>query len=189
MSMEFAVATTWLLRIGVLILLTGVAFFLKYSIEKGLIEPVGRVGMASISGLVMLIVGTRLLGRKYHLLGQGLMGAGLATLYLSVFAAANFYHLIDAYLAFALMGVVTVLAGSVSVAFDSLLMAILGIMGGYGTPILLPSSEADFVRSFSYLLVLGIGVFGISHRKNWHLLVWLAFVGNYALVVTELVRW
>ncbi|NOX56383.1 MAG: DUF2339 domain-containing protein [Planctomycetes bacterium] len=187
-SMEFAVATTWLLRVGVLILLTGIGFFLKYSIEKGLIGPVGRVGMASISGLVMLIVGTRLLGRKYHLLGQGLMGAGVATLYLAVFAAANFYHLIDAYVAFALMGVVTVLAGATSIVFDSLLMAILGILGGYGTPLLLGPPETDLPRIFGYLLVLGLGVFGISHRRNWHLLVWLAFVGNYVVVITELSR-
>ena len=32
----------------------------------------------------MLVAGTQMLGRKYHLLGQGLIGAGIATLYLSV---------------------------------------------------------------------------------------------------------
>ena len=35
----------------------------------------------------MLVAGTQMLGRKYHLFGQGLIGAGIATLYFSVFAA------------------------------------------------------------------------------------------------------
>ena len=39
-SMEYAVASQWLLRIGVLILVVGVGFFLKYSIDHGLLGPV-----------------------------------------------------------------------------------------------------------------------------------------------------
>ena len=65
-----------------------------------------------IVGLAMLIAGTQLLGggRKYHVFGQGLMGGGLATLYFSVFAAANFYHLVEQVPAFALMAAITALA-------------------------------------------------------------------------------
>ena len=40
-SMEYAIASNWLLRIGVLILVMGVGFFLKYSIDKGLIDETG----------------------------------------------------------------------------------------------------------------------------------------------------
>ena len=87
----------------------------------------------------------RLLGTLYHLLGQGLIGGGIATLYFSVFAAVSFYHLIDAYPAFALMALVTVAAGVMAVRFDSLLIAVLGIIGGYGTPILLSTGEVNFV--------------------------------------------
>src|SRR5438876_123798 len=83
-SIEYAVASQWLLRIGVLILVMGIGFFLKYSIEHGLIGPVARVCLAAAAGLAMLIAGTQMLGRRYHLLGQGLLGAGLATLYFSV---------------------------------------------------------------------------------------------------------
>ena len=73
----------------------GVGFFLKYSIEQGLINEVGRVSLlATARRAGHAVAGTQMLGRKYHLFGQGLIGGGIAMLYFSVFAAANFYHLI-----------------------------------------------------------------------------------------------
>ena len=59
------------------------------------------MAITTAGGLAMLIVGTQLFGRRYHVFGQGLFGAGLATLYFSVYAAANFYHLIGQQPAFA----------------------------------------------------------------------------------------
>jgi len=180
-SMEYAIASNWLLRIGVLILVMGVGFFLKYSIDRGLINEVGRILLATVAGMGMLVAGTQMLGRKYHLFGQGLIGGGIAMLYFSVFAAANFYHRIDAVTAFGLMILVTCLAGFIAVRFNSVLVAILGIIGGYGTPVMLATGVVNFVGLFSYVLILGAGVFGISYRKNWHLLNYLSFIGTYAL--------
>lgn len=180
-SMEYAVASQWLLRIGILILVVGVGFFLKYSVEKDLINEVTRTALSAIAGLTMLIVGTRLLGRRYHVFGQGLMGGGLATLYFSVFAAANFYDMIDMATAFALMSLVTALAGAIAVRFNSLLVAVLGILGGYGTPIMLSTGVVNFPGLFGYLLILGIGVLALCYWRNWPLVNYLSFVGTYAL--------
>ncbi|RLS72403.1 MAG: DUF2339 domain-containing protein, partial [Planctomycetota bacterium] len=138
-SPEFAVASQWLLRIGVITLLFGIGFFLKYSIDNGYLGPAARVGLTVITGLGMLVGGTRLLGRRYHALGQGLLGGGLAALYFAVFAAHQMFDLVDAVPAFALMVLVTVLAGGIAVAFDSMLVAVLGIIGGYATPFMLES--------------------------------------------------
>lgn len=180
-SMEFAVASQWLLRIGILILVVGVGFFLKYSIENGLLGPTARVVLSSITGLTLLVVGTQLLGRKYHVMGQGLMGGGLAMLYFSVYAAANMYGLIAQAPAFVLMGLITVLAGGIAVRFNSMLVAVLGIIGGYGTPIMLGGEVVNYPALYGYMLVLGVGVLGICYWKNWPLVNYLSFAATYLL--------
>ena len=182
-SPEFAVASQWLLRIGVITLLFGIGFFLKYSIDNGYLGPAARVGLTVIAGLAMLVGGTRLLGRRYHALGQGLMGGGLAALYFAVFAAHQMFDLIGAVPAFGLMVVVTVLAGGIAVVFDSMLVAVLGIIGGYATPFMLESTPTSLTPLFTYLLILGCGVLGLCFRKNWPLVNLLAFVGTWGLVV------
>ncbi|WLD14078.1 DUF2339 domain-containing protein [Planctellipticum variicoloris] len=180
-SMEYAIASQWLLRLGILILVVGVGFFLKYSFDHNLIHPGARVALAAMAGLGLLTAGTRLLGDRYHVFGQGLMGGGLAMLYFSVFAAAIFYHLVEQMPAFALMGLITVLAGGISVRFSSMLIAVLGILGGYGTPIMLSTGVVDFVGLYGYMLVLGAGVLGVCYWKNWPLVNLLSFVCTYAL--------
>lgn len=180
-SMEFAVASTWLLRLGILILVMAVGFFLSYSIEHDYIGPLGRVGISILAGVGMLASGMQLLGKKYHLLGQGLVGGGIAALYLGVFAAFQRYHLIEMEMAFALMAGITVCTGILAVRLNSLLVALLGIVGGYGTPVMLQTGVVNFVGLFSYTLLLGVGVLGISYKKNWRLLNYLSFVCTYIL--------
>lgn len=180
-SMEFAVASTWLLRIGILILVMAIGFFLKYSIERGMIGPTARVALSIFAGISMMVSGVLLLGKKYNAFAQGLLGGGIATLYFSIFAAFKFYGLIDMYTAFALMALITVCSGGLAVVLDSLSVAVLGILGGFGTPIMLSTGTVDFVGLFSYLLMLGVGVLGVSYRKNWRLLNYLSFLGTYTL--------
>ncbi len=180
-SMEYAVASQWLLRIGIVILVVGMGFFLRYSIERGILGPTARVALSTVTGLAILVVGTQLLGRKYHVFGQGLMGGGLATLYFSAFAANNFYGLIATLPAFALMAAITLLAGGIAVRFNSMLVAVLGIIGGYGTPLILSTGVVNFPGLFGYMLVLGVGVLAICFWKNWPLVNYLSFFATYGL--------
>lgn len=178
-SMEYAIASQWLLRLGILILVLGVGFFLKYAFDKDLISPAARVAMATIAGLGLLTAGVRMLGGRYQVFGQGLMGGGLATLYFSAYAAMNFYHLVNQAQAFALMGVVTVLAGFISVRFNSMLVAVLGVLGGYGTPFMLSTGGVDYIGLYGYLLILGAGVLVVCYWKNWPLVNLLSFGCTY----------
>ncbi len=185
-SYEYAVATNWLLRIGIVILVTGVGFFLKYSIDHGWLGPQGRVAVSIITGVIMLALGIRLTGRRYHLIGQGLMGGGMATLYFSVYAAYAMYHLLSVPVAFGAMILITFSAGFLAVRLDSLLVALLGIIGGYFTPVMIASGSENFIGLFSYLTVLGIGVLGVAYRKRWYLLNYLALLGTYTLYFSAL---
>ncbi len=188
-SMEFAVASQWLLRIGVLILIVGIGFFLKYSVEYGLLNEQARVALAGMTGAAMLVAGTRMLGKPYQLLGQGLQGAGIAALYFTVFAAANLYELIPTLIAFGLMCIVTVIAGGIAVRYSTMLVAILGIIGGYGTPLMLSTGEVNYPGLYGYMLVLGLGVLRICYWKEWRLLNYLSFVGTIGLFLGSMVNY
>lgn len=180
-SMEYAIASQWLLRIGIVILVIGVGFFLKYSVDHGLLNQTARVIISTCAGFAMIVTGSLMLGKRYHILGQGLMGGGLATLYYSAFAAANFYQLIGITLAFVLMSLITAMAGFLAVRFNSILIAVLGIIGGYGTPIVLSTGLVNYPGLFGYMLVLGIGVLGMCYWKNWPLVNYLSFTSNTIL--------
>lgn len=188
-STEYAVASQWLLRIGIVVLVAGIGFFLKWSIDRGLLGPQGRVVLSSAAGLAMLIAGTRLLGGRYAVIGQGLLGGGLAALYFSVFAAHRLFALVEVVPAFALMGAVTVLAGGIAVRFNSILVAVLGIIGGYCTPLMFGAAAPNLPVLFGYLLVLGCGVLAICFWRNWPLVNLLAFVATWCLVPAALVHY
>ncbi len=57
-----------------------------------------------------------------------------------------------------------------------MLVAVLGIVGGYGTPIVLETQEVAFPALLGYMLVLGCGILAIAIYKNWPLLNYLSFV-------------
>ena len=116
-----------------------------------MLSPTARAILSGCTGLGMLTAGIQLLTGNYRLIGQGLLGAGTATLYFSVFAAGSLYHLIDDGLMFALMAAVTVMAGFISVRFDSRLTAVLGVLGGYLTPVMLSTQTVNFPGLYSYL--------------------------------------
>lgn len=185
-SVEYAVASQWLLRIGVLLLVIGIGFFLKYSIDHQYLNETARVGLATATGLGLLIGGVRLLGGQFQLLGHGLMGAGLSALYFSVFAGASFYKLIPQEAAFGLMSAVTALAGGIAIRFRAKLVAVLGVLGGYGTPILLSTGTVNFIGLYGYMTVLGVGVLWVCSRQQWPLLNYLAFVCNWVLTAASL---
>jgi uncharacterized membrane protein len=88
--------------------------------------------------------------------------------------------------AFVLMGLITLLAGGIAVYFDSMLVAVLGILGGYGTPVMLSTGEVNFVGLYGYMLILGIGVLGMCYWKNWPLVNLLSFVCTYGLLFVSL---
>lgn len=185
-STEFAIASQWLLRIGILLLVFGIGFFLKYSVENDLISPTGRVGMAVIGGLGLLIGGTRLLSGQFRLIGHGLMGAGVVSLYFSAYAADNYYQLMTTEVAFAAMIVVTALSGWVAVHFRALLVAVIAVLGGYGTPLMISATEVNFIGLYGYMSILAIGVLWVCSRRGWPLLNYLAMGCHYLLFLSAM---
>ncbi len=179
-TMEFAIATTWGIRIGILFVVIGTGFILQRSIENGLIGPKGKVSLCILAATGLIIWGLRMFDGKYKALGQGFCGAGFATLYLSFYTAFH-ENVLNMGLSFALMALVTLAAGFLAIKLNSQLIAILGLLGGYGTPLMIASGSENLVGLFTYILLLGVGVLYISWKKEWRLLHYLSFAATFFL--------
>jgi hypothetical protein len=180
-SMEYAVASAWLLRAAIIILLLGGVFMANYSIEKGILGPIPRVIGILLMGVVLLVAGIKLAYTKYHPISQGLLGGGIAFLYIGIFTGFAQYHLFTYLIAFGLMLIVTAVAGYISVRLNSMLTAIFGVIGGYVTPLLVNSGDVNLTAFYSYMLILTICILAIAKFKDWKILNALAFIFTYAL--------
>ena len=90
---EFRFGQKWLLIIGIVTVIFGVAFFLKYSFERGWVGPAGRVSLAYLWGLVFLMAGHSIRKKQLTWFGLSIYGGGIAILYFASYAAFQIYHL------------------------------------------------------------------------------------------------
>lgn len=181
-SIEYAVASTWLLRLGIGAVVFFAIYFLRWSIQNGLLGPMAQVAIGILIGVGMIMGGISLFGRKYHIIGQGLLGGGLLILYSSVYAAGPYYHVVQSITAvFGLMILVTITAGFLAVRTNSLLVAIIALAGGYMTPVMIQTPTPQLAPFYAYVLLLTLAVFGVASRRQWRLLNYLSFVFTYAL--------
>jgi uncharacterized membrane protein len=181
-TMEFAVATTWLLRLGIFILILGIGFFLSYTATSEAMGPLVRISVSVLTGVLLLVGGIKLISGQYDLIGQGLAGAGFATFYFSFFTGFRL-EVVGAPLAFALMILVTIAAGVIAIRRNSLLIAILGIAGGYLTPFMIETQNPSVVSFLGYLLLLGSGILFIAWRKDWRILNYIGFAATSLLTL------
>ena len=181
-TMEFAVATTWLLRLGIFILILGIGFFLSYTATSEAMGPLVRISVSVLTGVLLLVGGIKLISGQYDLIGQGLAGAGFSTFYFSFFTGFRL-EVVGAPLAFALMILVTIAAGVIAIRRNSLLIAILGIAGGYLTPFMIETQNPSVVSFLGYLLLLGSGVLFIAWRKDWRILNYIGFAATSLLTL------
>ncbi len=181
LSAEFAVATTWLIRSGVLIAVFAVGFGLQLSISRGLLGPAGRVALSLLCGSAFVITGLRCLCKRYHTLGQGFVGGGLAMFYFAFYAGSMMFGILPVSWAFACMAAVTASAVVLAVRLNTLTVAVLGALGGYLTPLVLKSAQPDLALLDLYLTVLALGMAGVAVWRQWPLLTWLSLVFNSLL--------
>jgi uncharacterized membrane protein len=170
-----------LVATGALAFVAFLGLFVKYAWESNWVGPTGRVLLGAATGVALLAVGLRLLGRRYRPLGQGLAGAGLAGLYVSAFAAHGFYGLVSREAAGVLMAAVTVNAVLLAARLDARLLGGLAWVGGYLTPFLLSTGEDKALALFLYLFLLDLGALVLDHRKPWPETVPLAMAGTLIL--------
>jgi uncharacterized membrane protein len=181
---------TWLSRVGAILLILGVGFFLKHAFEQDWIGPRGRVLAGLVAGIAAMAGGLRLArGATYRAPAQSLVALGIGILYLSLYAAHAFYALVGAPLTFVAMAVVTAVGFATALRLEALALAVLATLGGLLTPIILSTDTDAAAALFTYLAILDVGVLLVASRRGWPGLALLAFVGTQILYFGWLDRW
>jgi len=161
------------------------AFFVKYSFDNGLIAPWLRVAMGFAAGIGMLVGGIRMSQKKYKITADTLIATGVVILYAVTFACRSVYEFtfFTPVPTFIIMVIITATAFLLAVRLNALVVAVLGMLGGFLTPILVSTGHDNPVGLFSYVALLDIGLIAVAYARRWD---WLAFAAAICTVLMEL---
>ncbi|HXT21402.1 MAG TPA: DUF2339 domain-containing protein [Thermoanaerobaculia bacterium] len=151
--------------IGAVALVVGVAFGVKYSVDQGWIGPEVRVTLGILFGIALLGVGEAL-RKSTPLVAQGLTAAGIAVLFVVELATVHVYHLIGPATGFALLALTTATAVVLALRHGPI-VALLGLVGGFLTPVLVSTGQPNARLLFAYLALLQAGLLAVSRRRGW----------------------
>jgi uncharacterized membrane protein len=182
-DLEKTIGQFWLNRIGIVALLVGVSYFLKYAFENNWIGPAGRIAIGLLAGIGLIVWSEKFRSRGHAAFSYSLKAAGIGTLYLSLWGAFQVYHLIPAAAAFGAMVIVTAATIVLALTQDAELLASFALAGGFATPVLLSTGENHEVALFSYVALLDTAILEMSIFKPWRRLLWGSFVGTILLYI------
>lgn len=167
-------------KIGIAVLVLGIAFFVKYAIDREWINEVGRVCIGLLCGTALIGL-AHYLRRGYRAFSSVLAGGGLAVFYFTIALAFQQYQLMSQGAAFGVMVVITGFAVALSVLYDKVELAVIAAVGGFLTPFLVSTGEGNYIVLFTYLVILNGGLLALAYFKRWPILNILA------LFFTELI--
>ena len=160
--------------IGGLALFVGIAFFVKYSFDRDLIPPWLRVALGFAVGVGLILGGVMTRRKEYLITAQTLVATGVVVLYGVSFIARSLYHLINTPVLFVLMTGITVAAFTLAIRMEARVVAVLGMLGGFLTPQLVPVTRDQPFALFSYVIMLNLGLLAVARQRNWSFLIPLA---------------
>ena len=168
-------------KIGMIVLICGVSFLIKYAAGKHVIPVEFWFIAVAVGSIVLFVVGwrLRLKNAAYALVIQG---GAIGLLFITVFAAStDAFKLLPLGLTFALMLTLVVFSSILAVLQDSRSLAVFAIVGGFLAPILISTGSGNHVALFSYYAFLNAGILGIAWHKSWRILNWLGFVFTFVI--------
>ncbi len=173
--------------IGGLALFLGILFFVKLSLERGWISPALRTWTGLAVGAGLVGAGLRLQRNPRQTpLAQTLCATGIVALYGVAFAAHALWRIPPFHLplvTFAFLSAVTAAAFTIAVRHRAQVVAVLGMLGGFLTPVLCSTGEDRPFALFSYIALLDLGVLAVAQRRRWAHLTPLAAAGTLMTLI------
>ena len=162
-------------KIGILILVLGISYFVKYSIDKGWINEPARVGIGILSGALVMAIAHRL-REKYAAFSSVFVAGAIAIFYFTIGIAFHSYQLFSQTVAFALMVVITAFSCLVSLSYNRKELAVLSLIGGFAVPFMVSTGQGNYVVLFTYITILDLGILAIAYHKKWQIVNILSYI-------------
>lgn len=171
--------------LGGLAALFCVAYFIKYSFDHDLIPPAVRAALGFLVGIGLVVGGVLMDRQRYKVTADTLCATGIVALYAVTFGCRAIYHFaaFTPEFCFALMVLITATGFLLAVRLRAQVVAILGILGGFLTPLLLSTGQDNPLGLFGYLTILDVGLVAVALATGWEALVPLGAVGTLAMQV------
>jgi uncharacterized membrane protein len=182
-DLEGTIGKLWLNRIGIIAILIGVAYFLKYAFDSGWIGPGGRVAIGLIAGIAVVVWSESFRRKGSVAFSYSLKAVGIGILYLSLWAASQYFHLVPASVAFVAMILVTASTITLALTQDAEILAVYAMIGGFSTPALVSTGENHEIILFSYVLLLDVAILAMVAYKPWRRIVWGAMLGTAVMYI------
>jgi uncharacterized membrane protein len=171
---------------GIILALAGL-FLAKYTYDHGWLAlgAGGRVASGFAFGLALTVAGEWLRRRPLqraiaaigpNYLPPALTAAGLASAFGSLYAAYGLYDLLSPLVAFALLALVAFAAFGLAI-LQGPFIAVLALLGGFLTPLLVASPEPLAWGLFAYLLALTAAALAVTRYMGCWWLAWGALAG------------
>ncbi|TGX42544.1 DUF2339 domain-containing protein [Sphingomonas naasensis] len=160
-------------------------FLVRYSIESGLLGPTVRTLLAALFGLVLIAAseGARRLPATAEdpRVAQVLAGAGVASLYGTLYMAAALYHLIAPLTAFVAVVLVTAAAMGLALRHGPPTAA-MALIGGFVAPLVAGFDTAGVGPLLVYLGLFTAALFGLAIHRGWGWLALAASIAGFAWI-------
>lgn len=164
--------------IGILTLVIGIGYFVKYAIDKNWIGETARFIIGILTGFGIMAMGY-FIHKNYKTFSSIISGGGIAILYLSVTLAFQEYHLFSQNVAFVFLVFITILAVFTAYFYDSEVLIIFALIGGFASPLMVSNGNSNYLFLFIYISLLNLGMLSISYLKNWKSIGWFSYFTTY----------
>ncbi len=164
--------------IGGFVLFLGIVFLVKYSFENNLITPAMRVVIGTVVGLALIVTGWLTATRRLPRLGPEPLRDRRSRSLREYFCGPCFLSSDRTRSRVRLHGDRDRAAFFLAVRMNAQVIVVLGLLGGFLTPVLLSTGVDNPTALFGYIAVLNIGVAAVALRKRWDYLILLAAAGT-----------
>ena len=168
-------------KIGILIFIIGIGFFVKYAIDQNWINETARTLMGYAVGAGMLVLAERL-HKRYHTFSSLLAGGAFGIYYLITAIAFHYYALFSHTIAFVILCVTTIFMSAVSVLYDRKELAVTALVGGFIAPFIISTDSSSIISLQIYITILNIGMFCLAMYKKWAILPMVSFGFTYIIL-------